>query len=319
MECPWGFGDLIHRVTGESITFRLTTKYMEPIIYVRNFDAFVKPTSRWEPAGRLVELHRPFAYTIGFAIDDLVAVHYLTPIHDDGRSCDPDDWPEGHRLDYRIAQRYAPHVLQFCKCWEDTDRRLWLAALIGDWLLAYELAQNTGDADLIAFTGERATECQRLRYQVLELAFPSRTWNGGRSIEPQCLQSPAPGAPHPILHPRKLPRGRSSLAPNVHQLNLAEPEKQDLMSWRRGLYDWAVRSGAINNVPSWADWGYLAALAQRLRDDAIRCNNEALPKDGNVDPTRVAMPPASVMSELPPLPYERKARPTDGQSLEGEI
>jgi hypothetical protein len=52
--------------------------------------------------------------------------------------------------------------LRFREQWQDADRRLWLAATIGDWGLAHELAQATRDSKLITFTGERAQQCSVL-------------------------------------------------------------------------------------------------------------------------------------------------------------
>jgi hypothetical protein len=177
LECGWGFGDLIHRETREWITFDLTGENTEPIIYVWLFDRHTRPTSRWQPAGRLLELHRSFEAMIGHAIEDLVAVRYLAPINDDGSDADPDMQPDGYRLEHQIADRYAPHIQRFCNRWEQATDRLWLAALIGDWLLAHELAQNTGDAELITVTGQLATQCQRLRDETLRLASINRSWN----------------------------------------------------------------------------------------------------------------------------------------------
>ncbi len=50
--------------------------------------------------------------------------------------------------------------------WADSSRRLWLASVIGDWALAHELAQATGDAKLIAFTSKRAEECRSLQTEM---------------------------------------------------------------------------------------------------------------------------------------------------------
>lgn len=178
LEPAWGFGDLKHIVTEEWVTFDLTGEYIEPIIYLLLLECRItQPVSPWHPAGWLLELHPSSEDMIRHAIDDLVAVQYLTAINDDGEPFDPDLEPPGYRLNYEIAERYSPHVLQFCERWKDPSQRLWLAALIGDWLLAHELAQQTNDAGLIVLTGERAAECNKLRAEAIHLADLSSTWS----------------------------------------------------------------------------------------------------------------------------------------------
>ena len=178
LEPAWGFGDLKHIVTKEWITFDLTGDYIEPIIYLSLLDCRItQPVSPWHPAGWLLELHPSSEDMIQHAIDDLVAAQYLTAINDDGEPYDPDLEPPGYRLNFEIAERYSPHVLQFCDRWKDPSQRLWLAALIGDWLLAHKLAQQTNDAELITVTGERAAECNKLRAEVCRLAAIRGEWN----------------------------------------------------------------------------------------------------------------------------------------------
>ena len=178
LECHLGWGTLEHRVTSEIVRFSITERRTEPYLSVDYLDGQLWPISRWHPAGRLVELHPTFRSMIWHAIDDLAAVGYLIPISEDRRLWrDPDVQPDGHRLNHQIAERYSPHVLQFYERWQQAENRLWLAALIGDWLLAHELAQQTNDAGLIEFTGAQATECQRLRAEVCRLASISREWN----------------------------------------------------------------------------------------------------------------------------------------------
>ena len=120
-------------------------------------------------------------------IDNLVAAGYLTGIDYDGMPSDPQFQPGGHRLNHRIAKRYSPHVVQFCESWKQSENRLWLAALIGDWLLAHELAEQADDAELIAFTGERAAECNRLRSERLQPVSlcRHRSWENRRqTVDP---------------------------------------------------------------------------------------------------------------------------------------
>ncbi len=91
------------------------------------------------------------------AVTDLLALRALAPL------------PEREAHPYRIAEDVLScedAITAFCTAWPDPHRRVWLAALIGDWLAADEAAQ--GQPDLTAVTFPRAKRCcedrrQRLR------------------------------------------------------------------------------------------------------------------------------------------------------------
>lgn len=159
LECENGWGILINRTTREMITFGLTRKDREVIVFLDDFHNFVKPASRLEPAGRALELNFPNG-EIWQSVDDLVAARLVDGIDYDGSLHEPWLEPPGYCLNRHLAAEHAAGMLRFCQQWEDANRRLWLAAVIGDWGLAHELAQATHNAKLIAYTGERAEQCR---------------------------------------------------------------------------------------------------------------------------------------------------------------
>ena len=175
LECENGWGNLIHRTTQEMVTFGLTRKDREVILFLDHFHDYVKPVSRWEPTGRALELNFPDG-GIWQAIEDLVAARILDPIDYDGAPFDPSLGDGVHRLNRYLATRYAVPMLRFCQQWDDADRRLWLASVIGDWPLAHELAQVTNDANLIAFTGQRDKESRTLQSEMAAQIKQARNW-----------------------------------------------------------------------------------------------------------------------------------------------
>ena len=167
LECPYNWGNLIHRTTGEVITFGLTEEDREVILFLDDFRNRIKPASRWEPAGRVLELNSSTG-GIWESIGDLVNARILDGIDYDGSLHEPWLDPPGYRLNRHLAAKHAASMLRFCELWKDTDRRLWLAAAIGDWDLAHELAQADGNPNLIPFTGERAEECRQLQAEMAD-------------------------------------------------------------------------------------------------------------------------------------------------------
>jgi hypothetical protein len=59
----------------------------------------------------------------------------------------------------------ADDIDSFCNAWLDADRRVWLAALIGDWLAAD--AATAGQPELSAITAPRARQCREIRQKRL--------------------------------------------------------------------------------------------------------------------------------------------------------
>lgn len=167
LECQYGYGLLINRVTGEmhSVPTGNDDRPTGAIMFVESFDHYLKPASTWAPEARLLELH-PLYAAVWYAIEDLEDVALIRGIEYSGRPFEPGSVPDGYRLTQR-ALNWSKVVLRFQERWNNPDWRLWLAGAIGDWLLARELAKKTSNSDLIAFTEERARECRRLRLDMV--------------------------------------------------------------------------------------------------------------------------------------------------------
>ncbi|MCY2987297.1 MAG: hypothetical protein NTY19_05455 [Planctomycetota bacterium] len=166
LECGYGLAELVNRVTQEIITVGLHRANMESIIYVHKLDRYAKPPSPEELASRLLQLHPNFSCTIWCAIDELVEAGFLLGVDDDGSPYDPKLEPNAHLLT-SSATALAPQILEFCKQWQAPPQRLWLAAAIGDWPLAHELAKADGDASLLAVVGQRAEEYRQFRLNMI--------------------------------------------------------------------------------------------------------------------------------------------------------
>lgn len=142
---------LTHKLHGESIDvdfFDDSADYFDTWF----FERFLESLRRADlPEQRLRELH-PSVCGLSIAIFDLLAAGGLVPLP--GRDCHP------YRLSDEVAAT-ADRVDSFCTAWHDKRRRLWLAALIGDWLTANDLA--SGDAAYASVTSGRAARCRELR------------------------------------------------------------------------------------------------------------------------------------------------------------
>ena len=153
---------LPHKVNGDAIDVDFwddSAEYFDAYFYTRYLDSLRHP----EPAEeRLKELHRSLR-PVGIAIKDLVAGGALTPL------------PE-HESHPRISEEVLAHadaIEAFCLAWAVPARRLWLAALIGDWPAAADAA--AGKPELEGVTGPRAEECRRQRRERLlkETGYPA--------------------------------------------------------------------------------------------------------------------------------------------------
>lgn len=129
-----------------------SAEYFDTFFYKNHLESVRRPEP---PEKRLRDLH-PSARAATIAIADLLTVGALTP----------PSGSDGHP--YRLADEVleiADDVHSFCTAWPDTDRQVWLAALIGDWLAAEDAA--AGKPELTAITGPRAKQCRELRRQRL--------------------------------------------------------------------------------------------------------------------------------------------------------
>jgi hypothetical protein len=180
LETGFGYGLLIHRSTRELITFGLSRERREVILFLEDFGKHVKPASRWEPAGRALELN-PDPAEMWRSIDDLAAARIVDPIDFNGSSFHPWMGDCNHRLNRHLCTEYATAIVRFLRQWEDANRRLWLAAMIGDWELADELARTRDNSKLITLTSERAEQSRELRREAdrvrrQERKFLDKSW-----------------------------------------------------------------------------------------------------------------------------------------------
>jgi hypothetical protein len=144
-----------HKVDGDAIDVDFwddSADYFDTYFF-RNY---LKSLRRPEPPEqRLRDLH-PSSRAVTIAVNDLLAAGALTPL------------PGSDTHPYRLTDKVvavASDIDSFCTAWSYPDRRVWLAALIGDWLAADAAA--AGRPELTAITGPRAGRCRELRRQRL--------------------------------------------------------------------------------------------------------------------------------------------------------
>ncbi|MFH1920178.1 MAG: hypothetical protein ABIP48_09875 [Planctomycetota bacterium] len=166
LECELEFGFLIHKLTGEMISVRLSGSKTDHIIFPDSMDHYLVSPAPQTPEGRLLGLHPEFLTMAQPAISDLECAGLLEGIEYDGDPSEENMEPEAHRLTPK-ALWYEKLVVAFAKNWENLDYRLWLACLVGDWMLAHELASATADGHLIEHTRQRAEECRQIRIRRL--------------------------------------------------------------------------------------------------------------------------------------------------------
>jgi hypothetical protein len=147
---------LTHRGSGEAIDvdfFGETAEYFDIFFCLNYLKSLKNPEP---PEARLIALNSSFQ-PIRLVVGELLDSGMLTPL-------------EGGEYPFRISEDVLSHedaIDRFCDAWENPDRQLWLAALVGDWLAACELALVTGDRDLIELTTRRAAACKDLRCREL--------------------------------------------------------------------------------------------------------------------------------------------------------
>jgi hypothetical protein len=179
-----------HKVNGDAIDVDFwddSAEYFDTFFYKNYLESLRHPEA---PEQRLRELH-PSARTITIPIIDLIGAGALPPLS--GRETHP----------FRVADEVLDAAIDdFCTSWADMGRRIWLAALVGDWLAAHEAA--LGRPELVAVTGPRAKKCRELwlKRLRLELKEQYRAADGLLALadqgEPdldQCLEAALSGPP----------------------------------------------------------------------------------------------------------------------------
>ena len=139
-----------HKVEGDSIDVDFhgeSADYFDTYFYENYLASLHNPEP---PEQRLRQLH-PSTCTITIAIKDLMAAGALSPL--EGRDSHP------YRLSDNVLS-FADRIDAFCTAWKDPDRRFVLAAMIGDWLAAEELA--VGNAEVLAVVSTRANAIREL-------------------------------------------------------------------------------------------------------------------------------------------------------------
>jgi hypothetical protein len=185
-----------HKVDGDAIDVDFwddSAEYFDTFFYKNYLESLRRPEP---PEQRLRELHTS-ARAVTIAVTDLLAAGALTPLP--GRDSHP----------YRLADEVvavADNIDSFCSAWPQPDRRLWLAALIGDWLAADEAAG--GRPELTAITGLRAQRCHEIRRQRLHLALGEQ-YLGADALQAladlrapdldQCLEDALSGPPSGLI------------------------------------------------------------------------------------------------------------------------
>ena len=154
---------LTHKVKGDQIDVDFwgdSAEYFDTFFYTNYLESLRVP----EPVEqRLIELH-PSLRPVSMSIADLVVGGALTPL--------PDREEHPNRVSDEVLNQ-SETIKKFCHAWADPQRRLWLAALIGDWTAALEAAK--GQKDLEHMISPRAVRCSELRHQKLKRQITSKS------------------------------------------------------------------------------------------------------------------------------------------------
>jgi hypothetical protein len=185
-----------HKVDGDEIDvdfFDDSADYFCTFFYQNYLKSLRRPEP---PELRLRELH-PSVRAVEIAVTDLLAAGALTPLP--GRDAHP----------CRLADKVlavAADIDSFSAAWSQADRRVWLAALIGDWLAADEAA--AGRPELTAISGPRADRVRGIRRRRLrrELGEPYRGADALHALADlrapdldQCLEDALSGTPSGLI------------------------------------------------------------------------------------------------------------------------
>jgi hypothetical protein len=159
LECHCGFGRTTERGSDEIITFGLSPQ-TRGVFFADVFRSVT--TTHGEPSWkRLRELH-PSNLAIDNGLSDLETAGLVERVSLFDTFVDPDVEPDAYRLS-APALWQRPMIERFCRRWQDRQQRLWLAATVGDWLKADELAERTGAVNILKVTGPRADWQRRER------------------------------------------------------------------------------------------------------------------------------------------------------------
>jgi hypothetical protein len=253
---------ITHKIDGDAIDVDFwddSAEYFDTFFYKNYLESLRRPEP---PEQRLRELH-PSARAVTIAINDLIANRALTPL------------PDHETHPYRIADHVlasAAAAAAFCTAWAKTDRRVWLAALVGDWPAAHEA--TAGRPELAAVTAPRAELCREIRRQRLRRdlgeqyraadALQSLADLGAADLD-QCLEDALRGPPSGLI----------SAALDIIG-------KQDDPRWCPHLYDLFRRIDPTQQAPQPHIW--ITSLKFLLRQGYQTAEMlAALPKAGGTE------------------------------------
>lgn len=154
-------GHMTNVVNGETIFVKLTASEIDHVFDMPSLYDQWTSSPPWTPEARVRTLCPTFD-TIWYALDVLDEGGMLVPLDLDFARYDGPFEPAGHRLSRR-ALRNMKVITAFAMQWATPDQRLWLSCVVGDWLLAEELAEASGDAQLVEIASKRAQECRQRR------------------------------------------------------------------------------------------------------------------------------------------------------------
>jgi hypothetical protein len=157
-------GALVNRVTSESVSVSRYIEVGENIVTLDDFSSDLASRSRWEPAARFPALR--LSDSIPYAIKDLTQAGLIVGLDERGQLIEDGLGPFGYTLTEDIAG-HSEAVLKFCEVWADPDRRLWLSALIGDWISTGEIVADIQDTELAAIVARRANDCRDRQLRVV--------------------------------------------------------------------------------------------------------------------------------------------------------
>ncbi|MCC7419291.1 MAG: hypothetical protein IT428_03310 [Planctomycetaceae bacterium] len=179
LECGVGFGYLVHSRTQECVTFGL--KEDNAGIFFADLAGFQPNEQQRSAAGvRFCELH-PSPVTCFRDVGELYDCELLQGHHYISSDVRRDVEPDGYSLADELLP-WSSVVSEFVRRCDDNTNGVWLAALIGDWMLAHTIAALLGRHDLASATEARAAQ-QRADHSLLIRRMHSRRPTPGITLD----------------------------------------------------------------------------------------------------------------------------------------
>jgi hypothetical protein len=155
------WGVICSRVTGENITVSLASADDERNVIVPGpIVEWLRSPSPWEPAGRLMAF-APDTVGLAQGVAPLGLQGLLQIADSEGNAQGLEYISEGMFILSPLAVSLTEPIFAFCRRWETAEHRPWLAALIGDWRSADELAVDVKPETLRRHIAGRARTFRR--------------------------------------------------------------------------------------------------------------------------------------------------------------